>query len=196
MQIHTCLRAAWLNTLLLPFLIKRRILPGAASSSCVSHAHRHSGQTPIMDARGTARFFFFPHIFFALSTRASPPSVPLPLRPLRARHYGHPESTDTTEYKAKGEAERESQKRGNRRQVILRRKLVSVASCGHELLRAKVKDCHSGKGYARMGRSSSGPRILTQGGCNLHRMLCARAVMSRDWSYIAILNNAIIITLI
>lgn len=69
-----------------------------------------------MDARGTARFLFFSHIFFAPSTRA-PLSVP---RPLRARHYGHPESTDTTEYKAKGEAERESQKRGNRRQVIPR----------------------------------------------------------------------------
>lgn len=87
-----------------------------------------------------ARFLFFLHIsfFFTPSTRASPPFLLLatsrtlsPACPLRARHYGqHPESTGTTEYKAKGEAERESQKRGNRRQVIPRRKLVKRRAAG------------------------------------------------------------------
>lgn len=102
-------------------------------------------------------------ISFSLLLRRSP-SIP---RPLHARHYGHPESIDTTEYKAKGEAECESQKRGNRRQVIPRRKLVSVvrartfASQGERrLLR---------KGVRENGTVLSGPSMLVQGGCNLRR---------------------------
>jgi len=187
MQIHTCLRTAWLNTSLFPFLIKCRILPRAASSSCVSHAHRHSGQTPIMDARGTARFLFFPYIFFAPSTRPSPSLCPSPfsLRPLRARHYRHPESTDMTEYKAKGEAERESQKRGNRRQVILRRKLVSVVRARTFASQGK-RLCHSGKGYARMGRSSPGSQYLRKGDatcikCCVQEQSCHETEAIRDF---------------
>jgi len=84
--------SAWLNTFLLPFLIKRRIPPGAAGSSCVSHAHRYSGQTPIMDARGTARFLFFPHISFVPSTQAPLCPSPFACSPLWApgihRHDG------------------------------------------------------------------------------------------------------------
>lgn len=137
-----------------------------------------------MDARGAARFLFFLHISFfhflyhrslllslsltfSLSLYRSPFSHPLSC-PLRARHYGHPESTGTMEYKAKGEAERESQKRGNRRQVILRRKLVSVVQA-RTPLRAEAKDDdHSGKGYARMGQPSRGPPRLRKRGWEMH----------------------------
>lgn len=106
-----------------------------------------------------------------------PLSVP---RPLRARHYGHPESTDTAEYKAKGEAERESQKRGNRRQVIPRRKLVSIVRARTFASQGKRRPLR--KGVCENGTVLSGPSLM-QGGCNLRRVLCARAVMSRNWSY-------------
>lgn len=106
-----------------------------------------------MDARGTARFLFFLRTFFFRSFYTGLP----PPCPLRAHHYGHPESTDTAEYKAKGEAERESQKRGNRRQVI--RKLVSVV----QARTFASQDGHSGKGYARMGQPSRGTLRLRKG---------------------------------
>lgn len=130
MQIRTCLRTVRLNTVFfLPsFLIKRRI-PGPRVPRVSATRTAIAVRTPIMDARGAARFLFFLHIsfFHFFYTALSLPSSPLlssptfshpPLCPLRARHYGHPESIGTMEYKAKGEAERESQKRGNRRQVI------------------------------------------------------------------------------
>lgn len=141
--------------------------------------------------------FSFRISFSLLLHAGSPLSV---LRPLRARHYGHPESTDTTEYKAKGEAERESQKRGNRRQVIPRRKLVSVVRARTFASQGKRRPLR--KGVRKNGTVLSGPSVLMQGGCNLHRVLYARAVMLRDCSCtyicirIIILYNVTITTII
>jgi len=101
--------------------------------------------------------FLFVYIFFFAPTRAFPHPCAL-----RARHYGHPESTDTAEYKAKGEVERGSQKRGNCRQVIPLHKLVSVVQAGTFASQSKRRPLR--KGVRENGTALFELSMLTQGG--------------------------------